>query len=116
MTFISSLFYLKAWISQLADSSYLPRSAIQSCISLQNTLLSSVHIPAEHRWIIEELRKTMHKDIAQHLPRKYFAESRAVQDTIYQVYGVFSKSTKIFIGGEDAENCKHQLLKPPSLL
>lgn len=122
-TFNPSLFYLKYWMSQLADDSFHPHLAVRSCNILQNVLMGEEPIMAEHHGRIKELRNEMRMLIIRHIPNTNALFSQhglsLVSEAIDSVYRELQTSRDdLQVEGAEACKCYTLLLmyRLPSLL
>lgn len=122
-TFNPSLFYLKYWMSQLADDSFHPHLAVRSCNILQNVLMGEEPIMAEHHGRIKELRDEMRMLIIRHIPNTnalfYQHGLSLVSEAIDSVYRELQTSRDdLQVEGAEACKCYALLLmyRLPSLL
>lgn len=106
MTFNPSIFYLKYWTSPRPTVNI--RLSVSSCATVQGVLLSEARIPQDNQRSMEELCRTMHSSIIEHLPVAFLP---SVDPDIYAValaaseaHIDLSRSRSTFV--DEAEACK----------
>lgn len=109
VTFNPSIFYLKYWTSPNPTA----RLSISSCATVQGVLLSEARIPQDNRRSMEELYRTMHSSIIEHLPVAFLPSADpdiyAVALAASEARIDLSRSKSTFV--DEAEACKPYLNK-----